>query len=175
MLIDGAIKAAKIAGKLIPAKPVISWAGEPRAFLMCKPLYDAIDAGRQATDAVERRRWAQLEADISRFIEGGLMTEALIKQLKPPKFEHWELRSRRPRPSLRIFGRFAKPDVFVGTHVDRRDRLGGMWSPEFEHEKLICEDHWNQAGMLAPFSDPPEFRYESYITENAVRKLRVST
>jgi hypothetical protein len=46
-----------------------------------------------------------------------------------------------------------------------------MWSPEFEHEKLVCEDHWKAAGLSEPFSADA---YENYIAENAVRKLRVS-
>ena len=171
MLIDEAIEAAKAAGKLVAAKPTVPWAGEPRAFLMCQPLCQAIKEGRLSNDEKVMRRWAQLESDISHFIEGGFVTEDLIKQLKPRTFEHWELRSRKPRPSLRVFGRFAKPDVFVGTHVWRRDLLGGMWSPEFEHEKLVCEDHWKAAGLSEPFSADA---YENYITENAVRKLRVS-
>jgi len=103
------------------------------------------------------------------------MTENLIKQLKPPKYEHWELLCRKPRPSLRVFGRFAKPNVFVGTHVKPRKGLGGIYSPQFEHEKLICEDHWKVAGLPEDgfFSDQPTFRYEAYITENASRKVGV--
>jgi len=173
MLIDDAIEAAKHAGKLFLARPVAFWTGEPRVFLMCQPLRCAIETGKANDDEKVRERWATLEAAISHFIEGGLITEDLIKQLKPQNYEHWELRSRKPRPSLRVFGRFAKPDVFVGTHVDRRDRLGGMWSPEFEHEKLVCEEHWRAAGLPDTFSDPPDFRYESYITENAARKLEI--
>jgi hypothetical protein len=172
MLIDGVIEAAKAAGKLIAVRPVAVWVGEPRAFLMCEPLYRALNCGKVSPDESVRNRWATLEAAMSHFVEGGLVTEDLMKQLKPEKYEHWELRSRKPRPSLRVFGRFAKPDVFVGTHVDRRDRLGGMWSPEFEHEKLVCEDHWKTAGLLPPFSHH-EFLYEAYITENARRKLRM--
>lgn len=103
------------------------------------------------------------------------MTENLIKQLQPPKFEHWEILCRKPKPSLRVFGRFAKPNVFVGTHVKPRKGLGGMYSPQFEHEKLVCEDHWKAAGLPEDgfFSDPPKFAYEAYITENASRKVRV--
>ena len=172
MLIDDAIEAAKAAGKLFPVRPTVPWAGEPRAFLMCSALYKTIAIGKTSRDERARRRWATLEADMSYFIEGGLITEDLLKQLKPFPYEHWELRSRKPKPSLRVFGRFAKPNVFVGTHVDRRDRLGGMWSPEFEHEKLVCEDHWNDAGLPKPFTHP-RFEYEAYITENAIRKLKV--
>ncbi len=139
---------------------------------MCSALYRTIEIGKASLDERVRQRWATLEADMSHFVEGGLITEDFLKQLKPPRYEHWELRSRKPKPSLRVFGRFAKPNVFIGTHVDRRDRLGGMESPEFEHEKLVCEDHWNGAGLPAPFTHP-NFEYEAYITENAIRKLRV--
>jgi len=69
-----------------------------------------------------------------------------------------------------VLGRFAKPNVFVGTHVIPRARLKGKWSPEWEHEKLVCEDHWRGAGLAEPFRAT---RYEDYITENAGRKLRV--
>lgn len=172
MLIIETIEVAKAAGKLIPVRPIASWVAQPRAFLMCVPLYEVLEAGKTNPDERIRQRWATLEAAISHFVEGGLVTEDLIKQLKPPKYEHWELRSRKPRPSLRVFGRFALPDVFVGTHVDRRDRLGGMWSPEFEHEKLVCEDHWNATGLSTPFTHPL-FQYEAYITENARPKLAV--
>ncbi len=173
MLIDDAIKAAVRAGRLIPAKPSVAWAPEPRAFLMCMPLHTAIQIGRTETDPKLRDRWAQLEASISYFIEGRYVTDDLMKQLKPPKFEHWELRSRKPRPSLRIFGRFIKPNVFVGTHVTPRPLLGGMWSSQFEHEKLVCEEYWSNTGLLSPFSDSPRFRYDKYITENASRKVKV--
>jgi hypothetical protein len=173
MLIADAIKEAELTGRLFRAKPIAPWSGEPRVFLMCKPLYETIQGGRASPDERERGRWAQLEAAIGYFIEGGYTTDDLLKQLEPPKYEHWELKSRRPRPSLRVFGRFALPDVFVGTHLARRDELGGMWSAQFEHQKLICEEHWRDAGLPDPFSDPPSFRYESYITSNAQKKIRI--
>lgn len=173
MLILDAIKAATSAGKLFPAERIAPWSGEPRAFLMCKPLYDSVQHGRSSLDEKERQSWAKLEAAMSHFIEGGYVTDDLIKQLGPPKYEHWELRSRKPRPSLRVFGRFACPDVFVGTHVCLRKALGGMWSPQYEHEKLVCEDHWKDAGMPAPYTAPPDFHYESYMTSNARKKIRV--
>lgn len=173
MLIPDAVKAAVESGKLVPAKPIADWAGQPRVVLLCEPIRDAINAGANDPDEKERQCWAKVQAAFSTFIEGGLITEDLMKQLKPEKFEHWEFRCRKPRPSIRVFGRFAVPDVFVATHPRSRTALGGMWSPEFEHEKLVSEDHWKACGLDAPFSDPKVFRYEAYITENAQRKVGI--
>jgi hypothetical protein len=140
---------------------------------MCRPLYEAVENGKVSSDEAERQRWARLEAAMAHFVEGGLVTEQLVKQLDPPKFEHWELRSRKPRPSLRVFGRFALPNVFIATHVVLRKELGGKWSFPFEYHKLVCEQHWQEAGLDEPFSDAPYFRYEEYMTENAVRSVEI--
>jgi hypothetical protein len=124
MLTKECIEAAVAAGALTPARPTVPWAGQRRLFLMCRPLRQAIVAARQSTDERTIKRWAQLEADIGYFIEGGYITGDRLKQLQPFQYEHWELRSLQPRPSLRVFGRFAMPDAFVGTHVCERPRLG---------------------------------------------------
>ena len=65
------------------------------------------------------------------------------------------------------------PNVFIGTHVKLRSELGGMWSPEFEREKLVCEEHWKEVGLPDAFSAPPQYRYEDYITSNAHKKIRI--
>ena len=173
MLIHDAVKAAVDRGLLVHARRIASWPGQPRVVLLCRPVREAIEDGRRHPDDKERQSWARVEAAFAHFIEGGSVTENLVIQLQPGKFEHWEFRCRRPKPSIRVFGRFARPDVFVATHHRPRQLLGGMNSPEFEHEKLVCEDHWNACGLGAPFSDSPQFRYEAYITENASRKVAI--
>jgi hypothetical protein len=90
-----------------------------------------------------------------------------MKWLEPKKHEIWELKSVRPRPSLRVFGRFAQANVFVGTHIAERKSLKGKWSLEFELEKLRAEEIWNRIfNTKTPFSAS---HYEGYITENASR------
>lgn len=140
---------------------------------MCHAVVDSIATGKAAPEAVERQRWASLEATFSRFVEGGRVDANVLKQLNEPKFEHWEIKNRRPRPGMRVFGRFALPDVFVATHVVDRAGLNGMNSPEYEHEKLVCEDHWSAAGLPVPFTDRPLFRYSAYVTSNAHPTVRI--
>ena len=173
MLITEQIEAALQSGSLVQAKPIAAWEGVPRVVLMCKPIFESLETGRQSIDEAERQCWAKVEAAFSHFIAGGLVTEQLLKQLKDYKNEHWAFRCRNPRPSIRVFGRFAMPDVFVATHAVSRTALRGMWSPEFEHEKLVCEEHWSNAGLGEPFSDPPKFRYSEYISGEATRKLAI--
>jgi hypothetical protein len=165
MLIHAAIERAKIVGALLPFVPPVTWVPKPRAFLMTKRLAAQISEAIVGSDAVRQERWERLRADIAHFVGNGRVNEALLKQLDPHKFEHWELRSVRPKPSIRVFGRFAEPDVFVGTHAVERRSLGAKWSLEWEIEKLICEEEWRAAlGECAPFQGT---KYTDYITENA--------
>lgn len=138
---------------------------------MTRPLMETLTDGIASSDAVTLARWEKLEADISHFVEGGYINWGLMKWLEPKKQGFWELKSIRPRPSLRVFGRFAHEDVFVGTHVVERAGLKGKWSLEWELEKLACEESWRLAlGDLEPFS--AQF-YESYITTNAEKNVRI--
>ncbi len=160
------------AGKLIPYKPVLKWVEEPRSFLMTPALNAQISSALASDDVSVVYRWDKLRADISHFVECGFINWNLMKWLDPKKYEHWELKSVRPKPSLRVFGRFACPDVFVGTHAVERTSLKGKWTIEWEIEKLRCEEHWKEAlDGFAPFIAES---YEEYITENAAKSVRIS-
>jgi len=115
-------------------------------------------------------RWAKLEADMSHFVEGGYINWNLMKWLDPQKQEVWELKSVRPKPSIRVFGRFAEPDVFVGTNYQLRNKMKGKWSQEFWNEIGECEKIW--ADLFK--SDPLRGKiYSDYITKNADKRVGV--
>lgn len=139
---------------------------------MAPTLAVQLSEGLSAAGPQSVERWERLEADVSFFVEGGLVNRSLLKQLDPKKFEHWTLRSVRPRPSMRVFGRFGIPDLFVATHIVERPNLGEKWSLNWEMQKLVCEDHWRDA-----LGESPPFRgatYQDYITENAIEDVRIS-
>lgn len=138
---------------------------------MTTHLATQIENGCRSDDSGLKARWEKLRADISHFVEGGYVNWNLMKWLDPKKFGHWELKSVRPKPSLRVFGRFACPDVFVGTHAVERKHLGGRWAMAWEMEKLRCEDYWKATlNNFQPFSAE---MYEGYITENASKRVGI--
>lgn len=165
------ISEALLASRLERFVPRIPWVQKPRVFLMVPLLATQIRDGVAGNGVESVERWEKLEADISTFVEKGFVNRSLLKQLDPKKYEHWAMRSVRPRPSLRVFGRFGCPDLFIGTHAVSRPSLREKWSLEWEIEKLVCEDHWQKAvGDLLPFKGSA---YSDYITENASEDIRI--
>lgn len=115
-------------------------------------------------------RWAKLDADIAHYVEGGYINWGLMKWLDPQSQEVWELRSVRPKPSIRVFGRFAEPNVFIATHLAYRKSLKDKWSREFWDEIFECERRWKTLTDEGPFKGDA---YTDYITENAAKRVRV--
>jgi hypothetical protein len=169
MLIRERIKVHRLSGRLIPVKPRTAWSGEPRCFLLEKDLHATIVANRSLPEKFDR--WAKLEADMSHFVEGGYINWGLMKWLDPQKQEVWELKSVRPKPSIRVFGRFAEPNVFVGTNLQFRTDLKEKWSKEFWEEIFKCGEIWKSL-----FDDEGPFKgklYTDYITVNAGKRVGV--
>lgn len=138
---------------------------------MSRALHDQISRNMQAPDAAVSARWSKLRADIDHFVGGGYVNSNLLKPLSPARHGVWTLRSVRPRPGLRVFGRFAAPDVFVATHVQERKLLEGKGSQEWEFAKLECEEEWRRLfGDRRPFIGE---RYTDYITDNAARDVEI--
>jgi hypothetical protein len=71
-------------------------------------------------DRSEAIRMGRLRSDLDHFSVGGMIVVSsgkqktcYMKQLDPLADEVWEIRSRDPKPSMRIFGRFAATDVLL--------------------------------------------------------------
>lgn len=172
MLTCTEIEVAKATGLLRPLRFPQDWRGQPRAMLLSAPLDQALMEGQKAADPQELKRWVSLHALMVSFVQGDFFTERQLKQLAEPKHEVWELKFRE-KPGIRVFGRFALPDVFIATHLIERKPLGAKGSVEFEIEKLNCEQIYRASGLTSVFTDSPHFRYEKYITSNAAKTLRV--
>ena len=138
---------------------------------MIRSLHDQMSRNMEAADPTVSARWSNLRADIDHFVSGGYVNAKFLKPLSPVRHGVWTLRSVRPRPGLRVFGRFAAPDVFVATHVHERRLLEAKGSQEWEFAKLECEEEWRRLfGDRRPFIAA---RYTEYITDNAARDVEI--
>lgn len=127
---------------------------ERRRILATPEVMTQIDGRHGGTD---RRLIVQLRADLDDFIGGQPITvggprhrHAYMKPMVRDKnhrgfggHEVWEIRSRDPKPGIRVFGRFAQPDVFVATNLEARTMLGAFGSLEWRREIRRCKHAWN--------------------------------
>lgn len=140
------------AGRLILVEPSIPCA-QVRPIYMVPDLHTRIFGA----NAEQTKRMGNLEADLQRFISGQKVT--IARELEDTCFlkplsnveEVWELRSRDPKPGVRVFGRFAAMDVMIATNMEFRKLLGGLRSRLFAIEIRDCQTTWTR---LFPYLDP---------------------
>lgn len=124
-----------------------------RPVYMVPKLFDRIFG----PSAEETKRMGFLEADLHRFINGDKITVGHAEEptcfLKPLNNcrEVWEIRSRDPKPSLRIFGRFAGKDAFVAITMQHRTILDHIRSRAWAVEIRRCATEWTR---LFPHLEP---------------------
>ena len=108
--------------------------------LVSEWLKDLLDS-----DAIaDVERIARLEAQLSHFLEGGVVDPSYMRRLTRPATAVFEIRSRRPRPSIRVLGRFADKDVFVALNAALRAPLGGKRSRPWRDEIVRSHVLWRQ-------------------------------
>jgi hypothetical protein len=99
-------------------------------------------------------RFNRLRADLDMFIDGSLLSMAqapykkpkttYMARLDPIADEVWEIRSRDPKPGIRVFGRFSEKDVFIALTWEFRDGLGGPASREWRDAREGCKAEWRK-------------------------------
>lgn len=150
MSIQDWIRYLEAEGRLVRLAHAMEGMPCPRALFLLPEIYEPVIGSDY--------RMGKLRADLDHFTEGGLIIVgqrttryAHMKRLDPGEKEAWEIRSRDPLPELRLFGRFALPDVFVGTRLCDRDYLGIENSREWRDEINRCGADWRN---LFPAHDP---------------------
>src|SRR3546814_17331830 len=126
---------------------------------VCSSDLDEIEAGAVEKSGSLAHRVGQLRYDFDHFSTGGPITvgygsegTCMLKRLEPQSEEVWELRSRAPKPALRVFGRFAETDAFLAPHMVRSDDLGGRGALEWAAAIRTWMASWAQ--LCHPFPPP---------------------
>lgn len=165
MSIRAAITAHIEAGRLYQVLPAIPGDLVERTLVISEEVNQLID-GPWVSSTLERRA-NRLRADLEAFVKGDWIGVSLtphahktayMGRLDAPKDEVWDVRSRDPKPGLRVFGRFAEVDLFIGftwqpRSVEWADRrpLGNGTSLEWHFEIIECQQQW---GSLFPTYTP---------------------
>lgn len=143
----------------LPSDPVA------RVMLVHRDFRNVLDGPWADTRA--ERRFGRLRADLERFVIGGAITMSLHPRehrtaymglLEPPRRGIFDIRSRDPKPGIRVFGGFPRKDVFAAMHYEFRSKAPD-WSAkepiagnEHRWQWAIheCETRWKKV-----FSQPP--------------------
>lgn len=144
-----------------------------RMLYVANDLYHEVLGGQR-----DGYRMGSLVRDFDRFCSGSQITvgtgresTCFMKPLEPVDDEVWELRCRDPQPQVRVFGRFALPDIFVATNALYRDELGDISQTKWEGnswpaEILRCKRKWATIlPALPPYSGGS---IHAYITQGAI-------
>lgn len=145
--------------------------GEERLFLLSpaisrvvRPMFVSQEIRELVLGPWSDSDWAircgLLRADFDRFITGATISvaahpyqarSAYIAQLDPPRDEAWEIRSRDPEPSIRVFGRFALSNWFIALTWSKRADLEGPEARQWRDAIETCKTEWRK---LFPTYDP---------------------
>ncbi|MGB6451481.1 MAG: hypothetical protein WBE92_12080, partial [Steroidobacteraceae bacterium] len=113
-----------------------------RAIFLTRELYEAVH-GQHSSDA-ETTRYAVLQAQLEVFVGDEVIASSYMKPLSPRNKGVWEIKNKRPKPSLRVFGLFASRDVFIGTHHQLRPPLGRFGTPMWKEQIRVARYQWRQ-------------------------------
>lgn len=113
-------------------------------------------------------RWVAGQVFVMRL--AGSRPDADLARLQPPPDDIWEFRLTQHAPQLRIFTRFAAPDVVVATNAVNRDTLGnasaraGKKSKAWVEAMYDCETEWKRLfGGAKPYRAD---RIAGYVSKN---------
>ena len=156
---------------LVNVEPTLPGTPRRRVIFAAKKLWDDWCADLEKKDTAMRT--SNLMANLDYFLSGGRVTigrrkftDSFLKLLCPGQDEVWEIRSTSPKPSIRVFGRFAAQDVFVATNFEYRNRMHGFGSKEFSQAIETCKSEWRKA--MSTYQPLTGAYPNEYISENFV-------
>lgn len=166
MSIRDEIHARQQEGRLFVLNPIAPGSSPRRAMFVTVSLNQMLEGPWDSRD--DEIRFSRLRADLDHYVEGGFIDPKYLTRLRPKREEVWEIRSPRPSPSIRVFGRFALRDVFIATHYEVRPPLRGFGSRQWRDAIERCKTEWrNLFPSYQPFSGSQINEYVSNAADPA--------
>ena len=163
-------------GRLVLLKPSLPDIPLTRSLFVSKAVQAFLEG--PWPDESSERRSGRLRADLETFIAGGKISvswvpykakNAYFGRLDPLVDEVWEIRSRDPRPGIRVLGSFAETDVFVALEWRYREQLGGpklgAEDPRWRDAIVNTKTQWRN--LFISYRPHMGASLERYISENA--------
>jgi hypothetical protein len=169
-------------GRLSPLDLAIPGDRVERVILLSEELRRLISGPWKSENL--RYRCGRLRADLEEFIKGERISACLtpfkaksayMGLLAPPTDGVWDVRSRDPRPALRVVGLFADTDIFVALRWAPRSAqpewthqppLGDRDSREWRDIILQCKTDWTN--LFFSYAPVTGNNIHDYISENVL-------
>jgi hypothetical protein len=119
----------------------------------------------------DERRAGRLQSDLENFVTNGIIKvcleprmadTAFMARVAPIDWGIWDIRSRDPKPALRLLGAFSEPDVFIALvwAVRKEIKTDADWDDLIKE----CRSRWRSLfSELTPLVGSSEY---DYVTEN---------
>lgn len=169
MSIKAHITSLEGSGKLVRYR-LRSRRPEARGLFLTEAAMTDLTSPTSATNVLGIRGFIQ--ADLDAWTRGGLVhtdeegNPCFLKPLcpPPPPCEIWELRVTEPRVHVRLFCRFAEPNILIMNKFYTRGLLGKRNSQSWKDARNRCAKAWDE---LFPSFSPFHAKWmHEYVTEN---------
>lgn len=121
-----------------------------RMLYVTRKLRKDIDALADSHDDRVAERYAQLIAAMERFVWDPNLPPNYLKWLDPKSDGLWEIKNRKPQPSIRVFGMFLLKDLLICTAISEREALGAKGSFAWKQIIHYARTEWNRLFTVKP-------------------------
>lgn len=155
-------------GRLFFVEPISGRYLVRRQLFVVKPVWKLLNG--QWNSTADEERFSAFYADLDLYTGGEELRKKYFKPILPRggkiknKFQDgiFEIKSVKPKPGLRLFGRFAFRNCFIGMVLDWRAYYGEFESAEYKRLKQNLSQQWN--GLFNPYSALPGGSLRDYVS-----------
>lgn len=139
-------------GRLHHLPPALPASPQLRTMFISTEVHELIFGPWESLELESRA--GRLRQDFDMFSEGKLISvatdpydkkkSAYMAPIDPARDKVWQIRSRDPKPGIRVFGHSIEKDMLVALIWERRENLGGPGSKEWRDERERCKAEWRK-------------------------------